>query len=242
MKTSILAAAIQTLSLAKVTGLLFSFNFGKLHLQGQAQEVSVSNEGVAAKGDTYEVNKTIDFETIDISLLQKTVIGSFNSDVVLTVTDDRELLITHMFKTVCSNQALKALKVINDISDEEKLALDRLNRADTLINDLLPRILCIEPVQRTKLSIGEVFNFEQFGLDASMFAPATKTGISDNKYIIGNGEYKGCIKVYLLAEYKRDFDDLVDNGLLEESYGRNLVKEGDFTGTYAVLIPCKARA
>lgn len=232
MKTSILSAAIHSLALAKLTGLLLSFNFDKLHIQGQAREVSVTTEGVAVKGDLYEVNKTIDFESIELELLQKTVIASLNTDVVLTVTDDRELLITHLFKTVCSSQSLKALKAITGISEEEKAELDRLNRADTFVNDLLPRILCTEPVIRTKLSTDEVFNFEHFGLDASMFA----TGNKSTHSMPNNGG----IKVYLLPEHKREFDDLVDAGLLDDSYGRNLIKKGDFAGCFAVLIPAKA--
>lgn len=232
MKTSILSAAVHTLALAKVTGLLLTFNFGKLHIQGQAQQVSVTTDGIAVKGDRYEVNKTIDFEAIELATLQSTVLNSFNSDVVLSVTDDRELLVTHLFKTVCSSQSLKALKVINNISEEERSELNALNRADTFINDLLPRILCTEPVQRTKLSTGEVFNFEYFGLAASMFATGNKS-----TYSMPNN---GGIKVYLLPEYKREFDDLADSGLLSEEYGRNLVKEGDFIGCFAVLIPAKA--
>lgn len=229
MKTSILAAAVQTLALAKVTGLFFSFNFGKLHIQGQAQEISVTTEGVAIKGDLYEVNKTIDFEDTNLELLQCTVLSSFNSDVVLTVTDERELLVTHLFKTVCSSQALKALKTIEGISEEEKNTLNKLNRADTFVNALLPRILCEEPVQRTKLSTGEVFNFEHFELNPTMFATGNKS-----TYSMPNN---GGTKVYLLAEHKREFDDLAEAGLLSEEYGRNLVKEGDFAGCYAVLIP-----
>ena len=92
MKTSILSAAVHTLALAKVTGLLLTFNFGKLHIQGQAQQVSVTTDGIAVKGDRYEVNKTIDFEAIELATLQSTVLNSFNSDVVLSVTDDLSLI------------------------------------------------------------------------------------------------------------------------------------------------------
>lgn len=240
MKTTLLATAIQSLALAKVTGLLFSFNFGKLHIQGQAQEVSVTNESAAIKSDLYNIDRTIDFDAVELETLQKAVLKSIDSDVVLTVTDDRELLFTHLFKTICSSQALKALKSINGISDAEKSALDTLNRADTFIKDLLPRILCKEPAQRVKLSTVEVFNFEHFGLEPAMFATATKVGTNDNKYTIGSGEFKGCIKVYLLPAHKREFDDLAEAGLLSEVYGRNLVKDGDFAGCYAVLIPAKA--
>lgn len=236
MKTSTLPAAVQSLALPKLTGLLLSFNFDKLHIQGQAQEVSVTNEGVAIKGDLYEVNKTIDFDAVNLEALSAAVLESYlDADNLIQLVDnpDREAMFCRMFKTVCSSQSLKALKAITGISEEEKAELDRLNRADTFVNDLLPRILCMEPVIRTKLSTGEVFNFEHFGLDASMFATGNKStySMSDN----------GGIKVYLLAEHKREFDDLVDAGLLDDSYGRNLVKKGDFAGCFAVLIPTKAK-
>lgn len=80
-------------------------------------------------------------------------------------------------------------------------------------------------------SLSESFDFASHGLDSKMFATGNKSVYTMPK--------NGGIKLYLLAEYKREFDDLADAGLLSEEYGRNLVKEGDFTGCYAVVVPIK---
>jgi len=161
MKTLTLATTIQQLVLAKNTGLVFNFNFGKLRVQGHAQETSVSTDGTALTGELYEIDTTVDFDSIELELLQTTVINSLATDVIVTVTDNRELLFSHLFRTVCSGQALKSLKSINNISDAEKSELDTLNRADTFINDLLPRILGAEPRLRAYGSTVVVLTVEQ---------------------------------------------------------------------------------
>lgn len=230
MNTSNLATAIQNLNLARLTRLLFSFYLDKLHIQGQEQEISVTIDGTAIKGYLYEVNRTIDFDVIDLELLQRTVLSSFNSDVVLTVSDDRELLITHMFKAMCSGQSLKALKAVEGLSEEEQNTLNALNRANTFMHDILPIILCEEPVQRTKLSNGDFFNFEQFGLEAHMFATGNKSVIT----MPNNGGYK----VYLKEDYETEFFRLRKAGLLMSRMCA-YQEVGDFAGCYAVLIPAK---
>lgn len=89
-----------------------------------------------------------------------------------------------------------------------------------------------ELVALKRATLAEDFDFAAHGLDKTMF-------VTDKPRHFYNMPNNGGIKLYLRSEHRRVFDDLVDKGLLSEDYGRNLVKEGDFIGHYAVLIHAK---
>ena len=84
----------------------------------------------------------------------------------------------------------------------------------------------------------DVFDFAAYGVDASLFEASFK----GSSYLLAQDKQaaKG-YKVYLRPEHKREFDDLVDEGKLCETYGRNLVKEGDFMGCFAVKLLLSAK-
>lgn len=149
MKTTLLAATISALSIAKETGLLLNFNFGKLRIQGQSQSISISQEtGAVTKGELIEVDKTIDFETVNLTKLKEAVLATVDSDLFTLKEVDLERLVCHQFKTVCTSVAFKALntKCVSNghVIEEERLNLTKLNNADKFINYLLPIILCEE--------------------------------------------------------------------------------------------------
>lgn len=83
-----------------------------------------------------------------------------------------------------------------------------------------------------RASLSEELDFSVYGLAKAMF-------ITDKPRYFYNMPNNGGIKIYLKNEHRRSFDDLCDNGFLSAEYGRNLVKDGDFVNSYAVLIPAK---
>jgi len=124
----------------------------------------------------------------------------------------------------------RALKAVDGMSDHAHKVLSAEHIAGRFLNEVIPVIQGKISLSDTiNYVVTESFNFKKFGLDADWFA-------SGNKSTYALPKNQG-IKVYLKAEYKRSYDDLVDEGLLSAEYGRNLVTEGDFSGYFAVLIP-----
>lgn len=242
MKTQLLATTIATLAIAKETGLLLSFNFDKLHIEGASQAISISQEtGAVSKAELVTINKTIDFESIDIEKLKTAVLSSVDTDLFQLKTDDRELLVCHQFKTVCTSVAFKGLntKCVNAgfISESERLELTKLNNADKFMSYLLPLIMCEDVVKRSNnAAAAPEFDFKEYGLDAAMF-------VTDKpKYCYAmpsNGDYKGHVKVYLKAEYVAQFFPLAAQGIFNMKYGIAQLTEGDFAGAFAVLLSPK---
>jgi hypothetical protein len=252
MKTTLLATAIASLNIAKETGLLLTFNFGKLHIQGVMQSVSVSQEtGAVTRGDLLEVNKTVDFETVDLSKLKEAVLSTVDSELFELKDVDLEKLICHQFKSVCTSVSFKALKTncvsSGHVTEEERLELSKLNNADKFVNYLLPVVLCEEiAVKRTNTAIfrdltayyekvASVINLETGILFDVAGILTARTAQADNKaitqvwlkidYLEANG-----IEGKLQRHYKANmrycetmFKDGTLNGVnIEDSYVVNL--------------------
>lgn len=106
----------------------------------------------------------------------------------------------------------------------------KLTALDNYIIPVLQGQDKIETAKKAE-SLSLSFDFTEYGLNPAMFAGGNKS--------VYNLPKNGGIKVYLKPEFKRQFDDLCEEGLLDEAYGRNLVKEGEFQGFFAVVIPVK---
>ena len=146
MNTKLLEATIAALNIAKETGLYITCN-GKLRIEGDAAAVSVSQDtGKITQSEIEDINKLVDLDLVDLSKLKEAVLKTVDSELFAVKTDDRELLLSHMFKTVCTSVAFKALnlKCVNtgNATEQKHRELTRLNNADKFIYQLLPVVLC----------------------------------------------------------------------------------------------------
>jgi hypothetical protein len=125
---------------------------------------------------------------------------------------------------------IRALKPADGIDDAGMKRLNAEHIAGRFLNEIVPTIQGkISLSDSVNYVVAESFNFAKYGLNADWFASGNKSTYALPK--------NGGIKVYLRPEFKREFDDLCDKGLLSEDYGRNMVKEGEFAGFFAVVIP-----
>lgn len=175
--------------------------------------ITVSDAGVvsiANDGTITQAQKVTETVTLDLSKITKAMLAGMVASLML--------------------DNIRALKAVEGISEHEHKMLNAEHIAGRFLNEVIPVIQGKVSLAETSIYVvAEGFNFKKFGLDPDLFA-------SGNKSTYALPKNQG-VKAYLKAEHKRMFDDLADEGLLCANYGRNLVKEGDFAGYFAVLIP-----
>ena len=156
MNTKLLSAKIAELTIGKDTDLLLTFNFGKLHIQGVSQAVSVKDSGELVKGELVTIDKSIDFDDVDNGKLREAALNTVDDIFTLREGVTQEELVAYQFKTNCTTVAFKSLKekcvTKGYCSESERLALSKLNNADKFINYLLPAIMCEEGAKRQQTS------------------------------------------------------------------------------------------
>jgi len=175
--------------------------------------ITILNAGVvsiANDGGITQAQKVTETVTLDLSKVTKATLAGMVASLMI--------------------DNIRALKAVDGISEHAHKVLSAEHIAGRFLNEVVPVIQGKLSLSETiNYVVTESFNFKKFGLNPDWFA-------SGNKSTYALPKNQG-VKVYLKAEHKRMFDDLVDEGLLCGEYGRNLVKEGDFAGYFAVLIP-----
>lgn len=165
---------------------------------------------ISNSGEVTQAPKTTEVVTLDLTKVTKAQLAGMVASLML--------------------DNIRALKPAEGVDDAGMKILNSEHIAGRFLNEVIPTIQGkISLSDSVNYVIAESFNFGKHGLNADWFASGNKSTYALPK--------NGGIKVYLKPEFKREFDDLCDKGLLSEEYGRNLVKEGEFTGFFAVVIP-----
>jgi len=179
-------------------------------------------------------------ESVMITILDAGVVSIANDGAITQAQKVTEVITLDLTKVTKASLAgmvaslmidnIRALKSVDGISEHAHKVLNAEHIAGRFLNEVVPVIQGKLSLSETiNYVVTESFNFKKFGLDPDWFA-------SGNKSTYALPKNQG-VKVYLKAGHKREFDNLVDAGLLSDEYGRNLVTEGDFAGYFAVLIP-----